>query len=239
MGVARELVDELVDRADRRLLPAVYRSVSISTRQTRSRLRLHARPFVDPELQVHPPLLEVDHTARWVLTSSRTHVSALAGMASLAGLLSVPPEALATVAAYVRLAQRLSVVYGFDPETDRGKMAVWRALAAGLELALPGGGPLDLRASELARAVARSSDRGSVAANLAGQVLSSTALAVGRRASRLVPVVSTGWSARAAGRRADVVGERMMAVLRRLSEARPVDPAAVEDAVELVGPGRA
>ena len=52
----------------------------------------------------------------------------------------VPPEAALSIVLVIRMIQRLCVVYGFDPETDRGEAALTRTLAAVWNVTLPEGG---------------------------------------------------------------------------------------------------
>lgn len=230
----RELLDGLIDRADVGLLPAVYRRLSVKPRRERARLRLLGRPFVDPELRVHPPLPALDETGRWVVDQGSSSATMLAGTAAMAGLMSMPPEALGHAVGWVRMAQRIGLVYGFEPGTRRGELAVWRALAHGLDIEFPLGGPVDMRLSALVRSLRRPGS-GGAASKLAGSVLKSSAVMVATRATRLVPVVFSGWSAAAARRRHQEIGDRVLDVLRRLAETAAIDPAIIEDVVEVPG----
>lgn len=227
----RELLGGLADRADTEVLPVLYRGLSIKPRRERARLRLLGRPFVDPELRIHPPVGALDETAAWIVDQGSASATVLAGTAALAGMLSIPPEALAHAAGWVRMAQRVGLVYGFEPGTRRGELAVWRALAHGLGVEFPEGGPVDLRLSALLRTLRKPDAEGT--SKLAGSVIRSSAVMVGTRATRLVPVVFSGWSAAAARRRHQEIGARIVDVLRRLAESAAIDPARIEDVVEL------
>lgn len=234
MALPRDIVSHLVDQADKRLVGQVVSAVSVETAATRDRLRFSGRPFLDPKCEVRPTLAEVEHTALHVVRQARVRVGAFGGVASLGGLVSVPPEVLATGVAGLRLAQRLAIVYGFDPETDRGEMAVLRALAAGFEVHLPEGGAMKVRVREvpallLGQVALDSTNAGGA---LATAVARRSALLVGRRITRLVPVLFSGWSAIAARDRMDAIGRRMVVVLRQLADAPEIE-GHIEDAVEV------
>ncbi|TNE91855.1 MAG: hypothetical protein EP330_03910 [Deltaproteobacteria bacterium] len=234
MASLRDIFSDLVDRADQRLIGQLVASVSVDAESTRVQLRQSGRPFLDPEAAERPSLAEVEHTALHVIRQSRVRVGAFGGMASLAGALSVPPEVAATGVAGLRLAQRLAVIYGFDPDSDRGEMAVFQALAAGFDVNLPERGTVGVRVRDLPSLLVENvdSDVQSAGGSLATAVAKQSALLVGRRITRLVPVVFSGWSAFAARDRMDEIGRRMLVVLRRLAEA-PAVGGDVEDAIEV------
>lgn len=229
-----DLVADLLHQMDHRLLAGWYQAVSVPAARVRRHLRAAHRPFIDRDSDQLPSLEELDQTARWLIAQSSSHVSAFGGVAGLAGLVSVPPEAAATAVAGIRLGQRLAVVYGFDPETDRGRMALWRALAAGFQVDLPERGPMGTRASDLPAVLAP----GWVSPRTVGSALAARILrrAVGMVVgpTRALPVWGAGDGARGGKRRIDDIGERMRRVLRQLADA-PVGRAAVEDAEEVDG----
>lgn len=234
MALVRDIVAGIVDRADQRLVGQVVAAVSVDTIALRERLRSSNRPFLDPEARERPSLAEVEYTAMHLVKQSRVRVGAFGGVASLGGLVSVPPEAAATGVAGLRLAQRLAVVYGFDPETDRGEMAVLRALSAGFEVPLLERGPMGIRVRELPGLIVgqHTLDSRNAGGALATAVARRSALLVGRRLTRLVPVLFSGWSAIAARDRMNDIGRRMVVVLRQLAEA-PEIRGQIEDAVEV------
>lgn len=235
MATIRDVASEALGRVDASLLAGLYTSVSVSPRRVRRSLRVSGRPFLDPDAVERPSLVQVDHTARWVVEQSGFRLGMFGGVAGTAGAASVPPEVVATTIAGLRLAQRLAIVYGFDPHTDRGEMAVWRALAGGFEVELPGDGPVSMRVSDLPGALVRGRGPRSASEALATAVVRESASMVGRRLARWLPVplLSSGLSATAARDRMREIGERMRLVLRRLAEAPAADPDRVEDAVEL------
>jgi hypothetical protein len=234
MPTVRELMGELVGQVDASLLGALYAAVSVPPGRVRRWLRAAEHPFVEPGARVPEPD-QLLGTGRWVIEQSRFKLSLVGGLAGLGGAASVPPEALASTIALLRLAQRLAIVFGFDPTTDRGEMAVWQALAAGFELELPGDGPMGMRVRDVPAVLVRGSASRHPSGALATAVLRESIWHIGGGLSRLLalPVLSSGFSAANAHQRATDIGERMLATLQRLADAPPVDPASVEEAVEL------
>ena len=230
MAGPRELLRELAERMDSRLVEGWLQTVSVPTHRVRAWLTAAGRPFVDPD-SAPVPLEDADRTAAWVLAQARWTGGTLGGLAGLGGAASIPPEVLATVVHGLRLGQRLCVVYGFDPETDRGRMVLWQALAAGFEVDLPEQGPIGLRLSELPGVLVPRGAASNVGGALARSVLRRSALMVVGRLFRLVPVVSAGLSATEGQRRISGIGERMAATLHRVAEVPA--PARTEDALEL------
>lgn len=228
-----DLLLEMFHRMDDRLVAGWYRALSVPTDRVRRHLRAAHRPFVDPDAEL-PSLDELDRTAAWVIEQTSARATALGGIAGLVGIASVPPEAAATVVAVVRLAQRLAVVYGFDPETDRGQMALTRALAAGFEVELPDRGAVGMRLTDLPAVIAPAWVRPrTVGSELAGRVMRQAVGMVLGRVSRLVPVLSSGPAASDGRRRMREVGDRMRLVLRQIAEVPIASIPAVEDAVEV------
>lgn len=229
-----DLAGQIGEQADARFFAGVVAAVSVPTDKARERLRLAGRPFLDPEGPTRPSPEAVDETAEWVILQAASGLTALGGLAGLGGAASVPPEVLAQLVGGLRLAQRLAVVYGLDPETDRGQMVVWRALAAGFEVELPEDGLVAMRVSQVPDLVrGRLPGPSTVAGVLARRMAMRTAWNVARRITRLVPMIALSTAAAGAGRRTDAIGRRMMAVFRRASEFAMPDPSLIEDAVEL------
>lgn len=218
---ASEAARRWIEGADRRVLGGLVRRVGVDTARERARLRRRGWPFLDPEATGEPPRrADVDRTAERVVEQAGAGQATLGTVAGLGGLVSIPAEIGAQVVASLRLAQRLALVYGFDPHDDRGRMAVSQALAAGLEITLPERGLVELRTRDLPAVLAGASPgQERMAATLARGAVVRATRAVAGRASRLVPVVA---SAAAAWGQHDALrdaGGRMAARLRRLAEA--------------------
>jgi hypothetical protein len=228
----RDRIADWLSAADARTLPGLYAAVSIRPTRTAAWLRGAGKPFVDGA-ESSPSEYDLELTAQWVTQQSRLRMALVGGLAGLGGMVTIPPEAVASMVAAIRLAQRLAVVYGFDPATDRGEMAVWQAVAAGFQVELPQSGAMGLRVSSLpGLAMGRPSPQNAAGA-LAIAVAQRSAFWVGKRFTRWfpVPVLSSGFGARAAERRLTDVGRRMSATLGRLAIA-PV-PTDVHEAVEV------
>jgi hypothetical protein len=227
----RAILGEMADRLDENLPAGLYVAISVEPERVRQRLRGARRPFVDPASPSLPSLEQVDETAAFLVRQLSYTSMSTGALASVVGLASVPPEAVANAVVALRLAQRLAVVYGFDPATDRGQIAVWRALAAGLEFELPGEGPLQVRIRDLPNVIRPSVQ--SAGLELTRSVLVQSVWLLLRRITRLMPIVSPGISAISARRRVRDMGGRMQQALRRLAE-MPADPLrGMADAVEL------
>jgi hypothetical protein len=235
MAGFRERLGDGLRQVDASLVAAVHAGISVDADKVRSWLRGAQRPFVDPDHKALPSSHELERTAHWVIEQSRFKLALLGGVAGVAGAVSVPPEALASTLASLRLAQRLSIVYGFDPNSDRGERAVWSAMAAGFGLELPGDGPVGLKASELPLVLVRGARARYPNGAIAAAVLRESAWRIGRRMSRwmALPGLSSALSAAGAHQRASEIGTRMLASLQRLADAPAIDPSRLEDAVEL------
>jgi hypothetical protein len=218
--------------ADERTVGWLLAAVGVRAEAVRRRLQRAGLAFVG-RAGAPPEPWELDRTAEVVIGWSRANVGLVGGMTGLGGLLGVPPEIAARLAATVRLAQRLAVVYGLDPDADRGRIAVSRALAAAYGVELPPGGIEAVRLRELASMLTgQAPDAGA----LPGQV--ATAMVVGGatrwlgRLGRVFPVLSSAVSAVEGQQAVEVVGRRMVAVLRRIAEI-PDGPGLIEEAVEI------
>ena len=231
MAAVTELLRELADHMDHRLPAGLYAAVSVRAEDERSRLRRRHRVFVDPAAAERVDPRDLAHTAARVISEGAIAPAGIAGIASLGGLATVPPEAVAQLVAIVRLAQRLAVVYGLDPETERGRLAVMHALAVALEIDAPGDGPLDARLSDLPKLVSLRNG-GTTALALARSALRASAWAVVRRTSRFLPMIGPGLSFVNTRARLETAGRRMHEEIRRRSgvDGRLAD---VTDAVEV------
>jgi hypothetical protein len=233
----RQLPREWAETIDARLLSVLLGRMSVPTRRTRTWLRGRRWPFVDPERPVDDPSPSpqaIDRTADRVIARYATQASVLGLAAGLGGMASIPPEVLASAIGAYRLAQRLCVVYGFDPESDRGQMALWRALAQAYGLDLPESGVVSMRASQLpGMLTGRGAGQGeNVSGTLTRAALRTTAWRVAGRVSRFVPVLAALTQSSRERRQFRELGVEMKAVLRRLSEPSGA-PADIEDAVEI------
>lgn len=230
-----DLVADLAQHADERLLAGWYRAISVNPDRVRRQLKASGHHWLDPAVGT-TDLRELDRSATWVIAQSRFGATTIGGVAGMAGAAGVPTEVLAQFVSTLRMAQRLALVYGFDPSTDRGRMALSRALAAGFDVDLPEKGPVGMRVSDLPSVVAPSliSPR-TVGTGLLGSILRKSAWTLAARVSRLVPVAGAGVAALDARRDRAEIGERMRLVLRQLAEVKALG--LVEEAVEVAPSG--
>lgn len=227
------LLVEAVDRADASLVAGGYRAVSVSADRVRAWLRFRGFAWLDPDATDPPSMRELDRTADAVIGRAATLCGALGGAAGVAGAPSVPPEAVATAILVLRMAQRLCVVYGFDPATDRGQMALTRALAAAWQVELPETGAFGLRVSDLPSVFKPGASPRQVGGKLVRAMAIGTVGWIASRLTRFVPLVSAPVHAFDSRAKVDAAGRRMQQVLRRLAEVRDGVAGEVEDAIEV------
>lgn len=213
-----------LDAADR-----MYQRISVDPRRFRRTLHTAGRVHVE-EGQPRPSAEALRATGTWVIEQASFRSGAVGGIAGLSGAASVPAEVAARGLATLRLAQRLLLLYGFDPSSDRGQTALWKVLAAGLEIAVPDQALVGTKATDLPRAVATGDTR-TVGGELVSALVRRTTRSVLSRAVRLVPLLGVASNARAASQRIGAAGHRMLDVLDRLYE--PPAPDQVEDAEEV------
>ena len=233
------LLQALGERLDEDLLPAIYTAASVPTADVRAWMRDTGIVFVDSDAGTYPPTSELDDAALRVIVHPRDRATAFGIASGFVGAVAIPPEVLATIVSTLRLAPRLAVLYGFDPESEAGRIILWRALAAAYEFELPAQGPVGLKVRELPdllRSQVPATRQAS--AWLARQVLVRATSTVMRRVTRFVPGLGAGLAGWGAHRRTHAMGERMIEVYRRAMTGAPFDLATEELAVEVPTPPR-
>lgn len=232
------LLQALGERLDEDLLPAIYAAASVPTDEVRAWLREEGIPFVDPDAGQHPADADLEEAAKRVVRGTRNRATFLGFAGGALGAVAIPPEVLASLVAMLRLAQRLAVLYGFDPETDAGKLVMWRALAAAYEIQLPTQGPVGMRVRELPELFKSQVPATRQASTwLARQVVLRASSSVVGRVTRIIPGLGAGLAGFSAHRRTRAMGQRMIEVYRRAMNAAPFDLAVEELAVELPSRG--
>lgn len=230
-----QVLFELVgERVDEDLLPAIYEAASVPTSEVRAWLRERGLPHLDPEVGEVATLQEVEAAAEQVVSQAQGRAAMLGGVSGLAGAVAIPPEVLATLIHNLRLAQRLAVMFGVDPETDRGKMILWRALAAAYQFELPASGAVGLKVRDLPQALRAQVPATQQAAGwLARQVVWRSVMSVAGRVTRVIPGFGAGVGAWGGYRRTATMGQRMIGVYRRAADAAPFELVDEEQAVEV------
>lgn len=227
-----EFLRELGVRVDEDTAPALIKRMSIDIIRLRSELSDRGLRWDDSADSQRPDAAELAKSAEYVIDAS-VRSSGLIGAASgLVGLVGVPPEAMARLIQSFRLAQRLSIIYGHDPATDKGRIHVRRALSAAWGFDLPVQASEDIKLSQLPRVL----DAGTLAIHdgpawLAKTLAKSATSAIGRRASRWIPGLGAGMGLLHGRRLARTQGQKMHdAIRRRWAGPRPKH---IEDAVEI------
>ena len=144
---AVDLVRIIVGRLDEDVPPALYRAISVEASDYRASLSAlglrHATDGGDVTIA------ELDRSADHATRVSVRTAGLVGGAGGLVGWLGVPPETAARVIQSARLAQRLAIIYGHDPLSDRGQAHIRKALAEAWGIALPRQMESDLRLSDL------------------------------------------------------------------------------------------
>ena len=228
------LLQSLGERLDEDLLPALYTAASVPTAEVRAWMRSLGIPFVDVEAGEYPGNPELEDAARFIVAHSRDRATAVGVASGLLGAVAIPPEVLASLVSTLRLAQRLAVLHGFDPESEAGRLVMWRALAAAYEVELPTQGPVGLKVRELPEVLrAQLPATRQASAWLARQVVLRASSSVMSRVTRVIPGLGAGLAGLSAHRRTRRMGERMIQVYRRTMSAVPFDVEGEELAVEV------
>jgi hypothetical protein len=218
-GLLADGLQDLGDRLDGGVLPALYRAASLSTSTIRQELVDAGLPYTDPQAGRVPDRVALDVAAERLIHQAGRRAALRGAAGALGGLPMLAPEAAASLVQGLRLAQRLAVLYGHDPETDRGKLLLTRALSRAWKVELPVDGVIGANLRQLPDVV-RSRLTGprpealAVARTLAGQVL----VLAGTRLSRVVPGLGTTVGAVAARRELRAQGHAMKAVFERAWE---------------------
>ena len=230
--LTRQILDNLQERLDEDLLPALYAAVSVPTQEIRASLTERQMPWFDPLAEHNPSLHELDLSAKLVLERSRRRASLISAAGAIGGAATVPSEVLASLTHTLRLAQRLSVVYGFDPETDHGHMMVWRAMAAAFEIDMPEQGQMNMKVRDLPATLSKNLPATqNAAAWMTRAVVRRSVRTITRRITRMLPGMDVGLSVWSASRRQAERGERMISALRRAWEGEPLGRAVEADVV--------
>jgi hypothetical protein len=126
---AEELARAIFEVADDGLFQALYRLTWVSDRAVLSDLREAGLEAESLDELGGLPTEQLDAFADTYIRRAR-RAAAVSGISlGAGGLLSLPPGLGHLVVVIVRMAQRISLVYGFDYRTDRGEIELWKGLA--------------------------------------------------------------------------------------------------------------
>lgn len=213
----RKLRNIVEDRLDQDLLPSLYAACSLRTSEILSDFGAKSIVFSDwRSEQRRPGLSELDISADLLIDQAKVRAGVIGAAGGIGGAVGVAPEVLASLVHTLRMAQRLAVIYGFDPETDRGRVMLWRALAAAYDVQLPEQAQLDLRVRDLPSAAAKQVPKGGAAAAMVLRRVVNTATSrIIGRGIRLIPGLTIGLAANRAYSQGQVKGDYMKEVFRK------------------------
>ena len=227
-----QFLREVGIRVDEDTAPALLKRMSIDANGLQMELSALGLRWDDPAASQRPDASALSKSAQHVIDASVRSSGLLGAASGAVGLAGVPPEAMVRLVQSFRLAQRLTIIYGHDPSTDRGRIHVRRALSAAWGFELPVQVSEDIKLTQLTRVL----DAGTLALHdgpawLAKTLTKSATRAIGRRASRWIPGVGAGMGLLHGRRLARTQGEKMHDAIRRRWEGPR--PKHVEDAVEI------
>jgi hypothetical protein len=227
-----DIFRELTDRVDEDLPPYVLRSMSVNVLEYRTDLDAAGFAYIVATSPHQHPAEALARSAQSAIEHSVRTASMVGAAGGLAGFLGVPPEAAARVLQSLRLAQRIAIIYGHDPETDKGAMHIRKALAAAWDFELPPQANIDMRLSDLPTLVRASFPAAYTGGGgIARTMLSQATAVVGRRFIRIIPGLGIGVGAIQARRSARSQGDRIHQSILRSYRVPKVK--GIEDAVEV------
>jgi hypothetical protein len=190
--------------------------------------------FSDPTV-THPADAEsLAHTAEYLIKRACRSAAVTGAVGGMAGMAGVPPEVAWRLVQLLRLAQRLVVVYGHNPQRDDGRMLVQRAIAAGTGIELPAQGGVGMRVRDIPDVLRESTPTVHQGATwLAQAAVRQTARAVLKPIGRSVPGLAVAPAAWMARRSMRDQAERMLNVIQRASTGPKWNDSNTTDAIEV------
>ncbi|MSQ04048.1 MAG: hypothetical protein EXR71_19535 [Myxococcales bacterium] len=223
MSPWRLIAEAFGQRLDADLIPALYAAASVPTHEIRDELRASGHAFVDEATGVFPEPDELARTVAWVTRTSTRRALVLGVAAGAVGFAAVAPAVLASATSSLRLAQRLAVVHGFDPDTDAGRLVISRALAFAYDVQIPAATRVTTRVSELPALVGPLGSTGALTRWVGRQAFTGSVVAVVARVTRLVPGLGAAAAGVSALRTQSRHAQRMCEVYARATEALPFE----------------
>lgn len=188
-----DLAQDLLSALDDGLIQGLYRLASVDPAAVLDDLSTSGTPVEAIDAVRRVPVEVIDPLARRYVREASRAAAVSGASLGFGGWVGVPPGLLHLVVLLVRLAQRLSVVYGVDFRTGKGEIELWKALAHGV------GADVDWEGTEaelMRRLPAVVTGTGTFSNPLlvkaAQAVLMRIALSSGARLTRFVPVVGAG-----------------------------------------------
>ena len=229
-----ELLQELGMRLDEDLPPWALKSISVDPAEFTQHLESQGLAYVNPKRLNQPNQTEVTQTAEIFIHKAVVRAGIGGAMSGVAGWAGVPPEVAARVIQSLRLAQRLAIIYGHNPHSDRGVIHIRSALAAAWDIDLPVQARMDMKLSDVSSVVKGGLPQTHKTPTWLMRVLVNQATAtVGRRAVRLVPGLGSGIGFVQSRSTVRKQGQRMLSIFQK-TWVGSVHPE-IDDAVEIVG----
>lgn len=231
----RVALRNLVERIDEDLLPLAYKTASLTTPEIQAELEAAGLPWYGAPDQPAVHLQALEAASDQLIRHAARGATVRGAVAGAGGLLAVVPDSAASAIQTLHLAQRLAVVWGHDPDHDRGRLPMANALAAAYQIELPAQGQIDLRVRDLPAIVARSRPTRTTpaTAQLARALATRAAVTFTQRLGRVVPGLGAGVSAVSARRGIRQQGQRMVDCYRRTWRGELFSHSPVTDAVEV------
>ena len=187
-----ELVRQLQANMDEGLLSQLYALTSISTQEVLEILRQENIKVYSPDDVLKTPTELLDEAADKAITQTKRKGAFYGGSFGMGGLISVAPELIYIFVTMIRLAQRLSMTYGQEYDSTKGRLDLWAAIgrAVGIKLELEG------LESDLYRdlpiVMGKGPFRDPLLFKVAQKVLMTIGFKMSTRVSRLVPFLGAG-----------------------------------------------
>ncbi len=217
------------------MLPAIYNAASVSSAEIREELDALGLPFHDPRTGRSHHRAELDDAALTLINRAARKATVRGAAGTFGGLITTAPEAVAAMVQTLRLAQRLAVLYGNDPDSDRGQLLLTRALAAAWQVELPREGAWTMNLRQLPELVrSRLPAQASRAGIPLARAIALRALVTAtRRVGRVVPGFGTAVGAISARRELQAQGQRMVEVYQKAWQGEPGPAHGVVDVKEV------
>ena len=230
----------LGERIDEDLVSALYQKSSLRTESIVDELERRSIVRDDSSQLNRPTEEQLWDSSEHVIKSARRRASVRGAMTGAVGLLAIPPETMAAMIQILHLSQRLAVVWGHDPDTDRGRMLLVRALAQAHQVDLPDQGQLRVRVRDLRRLAGKQlPDRRHTSLLIALSLARHSLGKIGSGVTRALPGIGAVAGGIEARRNLMDSGMRMAEVYARAWRGSALLEGPVEDAVELHEPGLA
>jgi len=186
-------LEQLLDAIDDGLMQALYRLASVRPDEVLRDLRGDGdAPAALDDLHALP-VAQLDALAERYIRSARRSAGLSGITLGSGGWIGLPSGLLHLVVLIVRLGQRISLAYGFDPSTSRGEIELWKTLAQAV------GADVDWEGTEaelMRRLPAVVTGTGTFSNPLLLKAIQAVVLRIaagaGLRLSRWVPVVGGG-----------------------------------------------